>query len=168
MRVLNGSSPGKANGRTRGTLSVRVKLIPVAKVLAKFKVPAELENIAKSLRLGPASAMLIRTPAALREHIQDVNWRAWPMQFGLPSPSQRFGEFLYMAGFEAVKYASAKNPGQTCLAIFPGNIASRRSYLELADPSPSSVKHRRLDIDSAKDLAGHEHLDFGAGPSSIN
>lgn len=143
-------------------------LKPVAAVFAKFAVPRELEDLAKSLKLGPARDLLIRTPAKLREHLQDHNWRAWPIQFGLPAPCQRFGEFLLLAGFEGVKYASAKNPGQSCIAVFPGNIASNRTFVELTDTGPSSLDFRKLDLDSVPHLAGFEHLDLGAGPSSVN
>lgn len=137
----------------------RIKnLEPVAKVLAKFKTTPALEKLARELKLGRASEMLIRSPKRLQENLQEVNWRAWPVQFQLPSPSQRFGQFLRMAGYEGVLYQSAKLPGSTCLAVFAGNIDSPRTFIELMDPHPPEMQHVKLDASAAAELCGWDFV----------
>lgn len=131
---------------------------PVAKVLSKFAVPPELVNLARSLKLGKPETLLIRTPSRLQKNLQDTNWRGWPTQFGLPSPSQRFGLMLRWAGYEGVLYRSTKQPGANCIAVFPSNFASDRTYVEIQDPAPDTVTRTRLDIASADSLCGWEFV----------
>jgi hypothetical protein len=136
----------------------RSNLEPIAKILKKFKVTPQLERLAKNLKLGKADGLLIRTAARLQINMQEVNWRAWPQQFGLPAPSQRFGEFLRLAGYEGVIYRSTKLASGSCITIFPSNIDSDRTFVELQDPAHDGVKVTRLDIDSADGLCGWEHV----------
>lgn len=133
-------------------------LEPVAKIFSKFKTTLDMEKLARELRLGPARSMLIRSPKQLQENLQEVNWRAWPVQFQLPSPSQRFGQFLRMAGYEGVLYQSAKSPGSTCLAVFASNIDSSRTFIELADQHPPETRHVRLDASTAAELCGWDYV----------
>ncbi|MFA1289667.1 RES family NAD+ phosphorylase [Xanthomonas axonopodis pv. nakataecorchori] len=133
-------------------------LKPIAKVLATFTVPPELAKLARSLKLGKPEELLIKTPSRLQTNLQDINWRGWPTQFGLPSPSQRFGLLLKWAGYEGVLYRSSKQPGSTCIAIFPSNLCSDRTFVELADGHPPNVTQSRLDISTAHSLCGWEHV----------
>lgn len=160
MSLRKSDTTVRIHGRIERVFDVRniENLRPVAKILAKFTVPDELVRLAKVLRLGKPENLLIRTPSRLQTNLQDVNWRAWPVQFGLPSPSQRFGLMLKWAGYEGVLFRSSKQPGSTCLAIFPGNICSDRSFVELQDDFPPSVAHSRMDISTAQTLCGWEYV----------
>jgi len=142
-------------------------LKPVASVLAKFRTPSTMIPIARRLGIGPAGALLIRTPTKLQESMQDRNWRTWPVQFGLPSPSQKFAELLQAAGYEAIKYRSSKKHGGTCIALLTGNIGTRSTRIELMDRLPSFVKHCHLDIDNADELAGWEYVRPGHRPKRL-
>lgn len=150
----------RLNGHIERVFDMRdiKNLAPVAKVLAKFSVPPELDKLARSLKLGKPESLLIRTPSKLQKNLQDINWRGWPTQFGLPSPSQRFGLMLRWAGYEGVLYRSTKQPGANCLAVFPSNFSSDRTFIELQDPAPDTVTRRRLDISSADGLCGWEFV----------
>jgi len=160
MSLRKSDTAVRVRGRIERVFDVRNidSLKAVAKVLAKFSVPPELERLARSLRLGRPDSLLIRTPLRLQTNLQDVNWRAWPVQFGLPSPSQRFGLMLKWAGYEGVLYRSSKQPGSNCLAVFPSNICSDRSFVELQDEFPETVIHSRLDMTTASALCGWEHV----------
>ena len=136
----------------------RSNLEPVVKVLKKFKTPPVLEKLARELKLGKADALLIRTAARLQANMQDVNWRAWPAQFGLPAPSQRLGTFLKLAGYEGIVYRSTKLQNAACLAVFPSNIGSDKTFVEVQDAAPAGVRHTRLDIETASDLCGWEFV----------
>jgi hypothetical protein len=66
------------------------------------------------------------------------------VQFDLPAPSQVFGDLLRDAGFEAVLYPSTRGDGH-CVAVFPDNFKSSRSFLEVAPPVPREASMTRLD-----------------------
>lgn len=137
-------------------------LKPIASVFAKFKTPPQLTPIARRFNIGPAAALLVRTPTRLQEILQDQNWRSWPTQFGLPSPSQKFGELLLAAGYEAVRYRSSKKHGGICLAILSSNMGTG-SFVELVDQAPEGALIR-LDMDSADSLAGWNHVPASLRP----
>lgn len=141
-------------------------LEPLAKVLARVKMPASIKPIARRLgaKLGPGGIHMIRNAHQLHQALFR-NWRAEPVQFGLPSPSQQFGEFVRAAGYEAIRYESTKNKGSYCLAVLVGNLCSDRTFVELADDCPPEVDHRRLDMQTADELAGWEYLDARARPA---
>lgn len=142
-------------------------LRPVASVLAKFRTPSTMVPIARRLGVGPAGALLIRTPSKLQETLQDRNWRTWPVQFGLPSPSQKFAELVQAAGYEAIKYRSSKKHGGTCVALLTGNIGTSATRVELMDPMPEYVKHCHLDLENADELAGWEYVRPGHRPKRL-
>ncbi|MBH1836338.1 RES family NAD+ phosphorylase [Stenotrophomonas maltophilia] len=160
MSLRRSDASVRMNGHIERVFDIRSldNLKPVAKVLAKFTVPRELATLARSLKLGKPEELLIRTPSRLQTNLQDVNWRAWPAQFGLPSPSQRFGLLLKWAGYEGVLYRSSKQPGSACIAVFPSNLCSDRTYVELADAHPPNVTQSRLDLSTADSLCGWQHV----------
>jgi RES domain-containing protein len=128
-------------------------LAKVAKVFAKIKQPQRVKDFARRLGMRPRGGFMIRTVAHLNWAITS-NWRAWPIQFEMPSPSQIFGQLLLDAGFEGVRYSSTKHSGRMCLAVFPSNLASDRTVVELADRPPAVVAHQRLDLSSCEALCG--------------
>lgn len=133
-------------------------LAPICRILAKIKAPAEATRFLKRLRAPQNTIQMIKTALQLQNALQFQNWRGWPVQFGVPSPSQQFGELAQAAGYEAIRYRSTKEPNGTCLAIFSASFGNQASYVELADPYPPEVRHSRLDLDSADELAGWDCL----------
>ena len=99
---------------------------------------------------------MIRTGQQLYDAVLKHNWRTLPIQFGLPTQSHTLAELIRAAGFEAILYRSTKGPGR-CVALYP-DLLDSASFVELADPPPGAVKYRRLDGDSAEDLAGWDAL----------
>lgn len=132
-------------------------LEPVCRILARAKLPDGVARLVQRLRLPRNAVFLIKNAAQMRRALQIQNWRGWPTQFGLPSPSQQMAELIRAAGFAAIQYRSSKDDGH-CLAIFPDQIGSERSFVEICDPGPPELLYPRLDIHSADDLAGWEML----------
>jgi hypothetical protein len=130
-------------------------LSPVARVLARFKVPAEAISLGKQLGLN-VPKMMVRDVNALYNALLQVNWRMWPTQYELPAPSQIFGDLVRLAGYEAISYGSTKSQGGRCLAVLSANLGSSSSFVELMDPADPQIRNTRLDIDTADDLAGWE------------
>lgn len=129
----------------------------LCKVLRKITLPAEVRTILRRLQLTPQHVYMLRSPRQLQDEILTKNWRGAPVQFGVPAPSQILAGLIYDAGYEGIRYPSTKN-GTSCLAVFPSNIASAHSYVELSDSPPEGVSFPRLDIDSAELLCGWELL----------
>ena len=76
-----------------------------------------------------------------------------PAQFEVPANSQVFGRMLIEAGFEGVLYPSSKGAGK-CIALFPEVLVNSESYVELSDPTPAQLGHRRLDSTTCRALMG--------------
>ena len=129
---------------------------PVAKVLGRIKMPPQAREIRKRLGLGQRQFWMITNAPQLYDAALVHNWRMLPVQFGLPAASHSLAELIRAAGFEAIKYRSTKGQGH-CVALFPDQLATG-SYVALADPGPSRVKHVRLGGDSCDDLAGWDSL----------
>ena len=122
----------------------------VSRVFRRIAMPTRAAKLRK--KLGISDAGMVRTAQHAYDAVLKHNWRIGPIQFGLPSPSQILAELIRAAGFEAILYQSTKGPGR-CVAVFPDRLQDP-SFVELADAAPPEVSHRRLDADSANDLAG--------------
>ena len=140
-------------------------LAPVCRIFSKFKLPAGITQILKRLKAPPQAAYMIRTAAQLQMAMQVQNWRTWPVQFGIPSPSQQFAELAQAAGYEAIRYRSTKNPSGQCLAIFSGSLGSNKTFVDLADPYPPEVSQPRLDLSTADELAGWDCIRSNIRPT---
>jgi hypothetical protein len=139
-------------------------IAPVCRILAKIKMPSGIPQLLRKLKAPKNAIQMIRTTAQLQRAVT-ANWRNWPVQFGLPSPSQQFAELALSAGYEAIRYKSSKSSGY-CLAVFPSNISNGRSFVQLSDPAPDSVLSNRLDISSAESHCGWNSLPVRLRPSS--
>ena len=128
----------------------------VAKVLRRIKMPLRARQLKTKLAIPIGALTMIQTGTQLYDAVLKHNWRLQPIQFGLPAPSHIIAEIIRAAGFEAILYRSSKGSGK-CLAVFPDLLASG-SLIELTDEPPSSQTHRRLDGDSADELAGWNAL----------
>ena len=126
-------------------------------VLSKMKLPAEAKTIQRRLGIPERSVYMVRTPSRLREEVLEKNWRASPVQFGLPAVSHILAALIIDAGFEAILYPSTKGSGR-CLAIFPHSLVSDRSHIQLANTAPPGVTPTRLDLNTADELCGWELL----------
>ena len=146
------------NGTFRAVFDMTstTSLNAVAKVLGRIKMPAEARKLQKKLRISHRALWMIATGSQLYQAVLEHNWRTLPLQFGLPAPGHTLGELLRAAGFEAILYRSTKGKAR-CIAVFPDRLNSG-SFVELADPAPSSVEHVRLDIETGDELAGWDSL----------
>jgi hypothetical protein len=131
-------------------------LVPVAKVLGRIKMPARAKQMQARLKIPARQVFMVQTGKQIHEMVLKRNWRIRPIQYGLPAQSHILAELIRAAGFEAILYQSTKGPGK-CLAVFP-DLLDGRSFIELIDTAPATVKHPRLDIESAAELAGWDTL----------
>lgn len=131
-------------------------LVAVAAVLRRVKMPARARVIQRKLKIPNVGIYMVQTGKQLHEMVLAHNWRMLPIQFGLPAQSHVLAELIRAAGFEGILYRSTKGPGK-CLAAFP-DLLDDGSFVELIDASPATVKHRRLDSNTARELEGWETL----------
>jgi RES domain len=131
-------------------------LIPIAKVLGRIKMPERAKQIRTKLKMPINGAVMVKTGKQTHDAALKHNWRIAPIQYGLPAPSHILAELIRAAGFEAILYQSTKGPGK-CLAVFP-DLLDGQSFVELIDKPPEAVKHTRLDIETATELAGWDTL----------
>lgn len=146
----------RLRGRVERVLDLTdpVVLINATTVLKKIKMPKSVEEVLRRLRVPRGQRpRMVQTSADL-QRIFTENWKEWPVVYGIPASSQVFGQFAVAAGFEAIRYRSTKQPSKNCLAIFPCNLASNRSFVELVDEPPPGVTLRRLDITTSEALSG--------------
>ena len=129
---------------------------PIARVFGRIKMPERARQLMKRLKIPSNQISMIKTGKQLFNVMFKYNWRASPMQFGLPAQSQTIAELIRAAGFESILYKSTKGPGQ-CLAVFP-DVLGDASFVELADTPPPAVAHLRLDSESEEELSGWESV----------
>lgn len=129
-------------------------LEPISKILRKIKMPDRAKVLQKRLRISTRDLFMITSSKQLHDAISKGNWRALPIQFGLPSQSQIIAELVMSAGYEAILYPSSKGTGD-CLSIFP-ELLTDHSYIEVTGRVLDGVKYRRLDSSSASNLTGKE------------
>jgi hypothetical protein len=127
----------------------------LAIILGKIKMPQRAKELAKKLKIPRTKLLMVKSSEQVRNMALKNNWRTLPIQFGLPSQSHILAELIKAAGYEAILYKSTKGPGN-CLAIFPSQM-DEGSYIEVAGKVLSSVKHKKLDLHSAKELEGWQY-----------
>lgn len=127
-------------------------LSDIARILGRIKMPSRAEQLKRKLKIKPASLRMLSTGKQLFETAVVQNWRALPVQFGLPAPSHILAELIRAAGFEAIAYQSMKGGGK-CIAIFLDNL-DVASYVEIVDTPPLGNVITRLDCSSSDILAG--------------
>ncbi len=128
----------------------------VGKIFRDVKMPKEASHLAKKLKISDSKKIMIQSGQQLHSTIVKSNWRVWPMQFGLPAPSQTMAELIKAAGYEGILYPSSKGPGR-CLVVFPENL-SDLSYIELIGPAQSATTITRLDSNTAASLEGWDSI----------
>lgn len=134
-------------------LTDTAKLKPFCEALARCKMPREVAVVLRRLKIRQREITIVKTPAQLQAAVMAHNWRQWPVQFEVPAHGQILASLLIAAGYEAIVYRSSKSD-KRCLAVFPSNIGSNDTRIELAPGYPEQVDHSRLDMDSATALSG--------------
>jgi len=126
------------NGIIHNVLDITrpAKLKPFVNILADFKIPKQVDMLARSAGLTPRD--LIMTTDLFSLSIHEENWRGWPRQHGIPANCQLFGKLAWEADFDAILYRSTKGGGR-CLAVFPQNLDKSESRIWLHDTPPPNV-----------------------------
>ena len=135
----------------------------VARIFRRIKMPARARQLKAKLRIPNRDLGMVQTAQQLHNAVLKHNWRVGPIQFGLPAPSQILAELVRAAGYEGILYRSTKGGGR-CIAVFP-DLLKPGSHIELIDDAPAAVRHQRLDLDSAQDLAGWDGVPARLRPS---
>lgn len=131
-------------------------LTKLAKVLAKIKMPERARSLQKKLKIPVNQLFMMRTAQQLHDATVKHNWRALPIQFGLPAHSHVLADLIRHAGYEGVLYPSSKGTGR-CLAVFPEALREG-AFIVLQDTPPHADTLTTLDSDSSIALAGWEIL----------
>lgn len=157
---LSGSlSAVRVNGYVERVLDIRdvSRLQPFLKVLKRIKLPLTVQPIMRRLKIKPGGVAMINSMPRLEAMLKG-NWREWPVQYGVPASTQIFGSLAIAAGYEAILYRSSKLGDKDCIAVFPGSIASERTFISLMDAHPDSVSSSRLDLETCEQLDGMSEL----------
>ena len=133
-----------------------VTLNSVGRIFRNIKVPKEAAQLAKRLKISDSNKIMIQNGQQLHSAIVKNNWRIWPMQFGIPAPSQTMAELIKAAGYEGILYPSNKGPGR-CLVVFPENL-SDHSHVDLIGLAPSAETITRLDSNTSASLEGWDSI----------
>lgn len=146
------------NGRVENVFDMTsfATLISVGKIFREVKIPKEASQLAKRLKISDSKKIMIQNGQQLHYAIVKNNWRVWPMQFGIPAPSQIMAELIKAAGYEGILYPSSKGPGR-CLAVFPENL-SDHSHIDLIGLAPSTETITRLDSNTSTSLEGWDSI----------
>jgi hypothetical protein len=128
----------------------------VGKIFREVKMPKEAVVLAKKLKIPNASSTMIQSGQQLHHALTKHNWRIFPVQFGIPSPSQIMAELIRACGYEGIMYPSSKGKGR-CLAIFPDKLADA-SHISLIGNAASPSTITCLDINTAQSLEGWDSI----------
>lgn len=146
------------NGRIENVFDMMsfITLNSVGKIFREVKIPKEASQLAKKLKISDSKKIMIQNGQQLHSALVKNNWRVWPMQFGIPAPSQTMAELIKATGYEGILYPSSKGPGR-CLVVFPENL-SDLSHIDLIGPAPSSATITRLDSITSTMLEGWDSI----------
>mgnify|MGYP005841013179 CR=1 FL=1 len=151
LRTPESFAAVRARLRARRLFDLRnaANLTAFASIIRRFRMGAELNALAK--KLGKKPPWLIQNANQLFAVLLATDWRALPIQFGIPANTQVFAGLLIEAGFEGVVYPSTKGNGQ-CVAVFPQNFSDTESSVDLVDALPSADCQRSLNCESLDEL----------------
>ncbi|MGE0030712.1 MAG: RES family NAD+ phosphorylase [Steroidobacteraceae bacterium] len=127
-------------------------LRPFCSLIGKFTMPAKVRTLAKALRIH--EPQLVRSPRLLQRAVLSRRWRAVPMQFDFPAPSQVFGNLVKDAGYEALLYKSSQN-GKRCLVVFPERLVNSDSFVDVTGDCPKEITTERLDQFTWPEMQDH-------------
>jgi hypothetical protein len=137
------------SGKLEAVLDIRERnnLLGFLNLIKGFRLSKSLISNGKRLGLPPLT--LITTVNELTHGLEMPNWRDWTMRFDVPAPCQIFGRIVMDAEIEGILYTSVltKRP---CLVVYPQNFRNSASYVELEDPLPIEIVHKRIDAATLK------------------
>lgn len=126
------------------------RLEPFLHLIKEFRLSPDLSKLgrelAKDMKLPPPR-FVITTLKELLPVLLAPNWRELPIQIGVPSTSQIFGQLVVESGVEGIVYSSKFND-HPCAVIFPQAFAGSSSYVALDDDQPRKDVIPRLDRDT--------------------
>jgi hypothetical protein len=120
------------------------------KIVSKFEMPNELEELARSV--GIRGPLLVTKPGEFKRSLLAQDWRLYPSQYEIPANSQAFGRLLLESRFDGVIYPSTKGP-RNCLALFPTNFSESESYVKVTDKTPPGATKLKLDSSTWKEIS---------------
>lgn len=110
-------------------------------LIKDFKIKESIVKAGEKIRV---KVNAVQTVPSLMNALLYPNWRAYPMHVDVPATCQIFGQLVFEAGIEGIRYPS-KYDGKDCLAIFPQNFRGKDSFVQLKDQPPPGVIRTRLD-----------------------
>ncbi len=121
-------------------------LAAFTRIIARFDVSSDTKAFARKTNVQPRQ--LIATPHQLWKKllVKPAGWRAEPQVHGIPAASQIFGRFVRDAGFDALIYPSQQGE-TTCVAVFPENLRSSTSRIEVVGTVPPGATCTVMDKD---------------------
>jgi RES domain-containing protein len=132
-------------------LSDKKSLAPFVDIIKNFTVSAHLFPTAKKLGLRPPE--LIVDVDRLVNTLLFPDWKFEPIHFDIPAPSQIFGRLIMDSGIDGILFPS-KHTGKSCLAVFPKNLGTSPSWVELEESHlPHKTVIKRLDSKTWKALS---------------
>jgi hypothetical protein len=133
-------------GRAENVLDLRspATIKAFAKIISTFELTGDTRRFAR--KIGVPVRSLLRTAKEIHKRIlmAPKEWRTEPQLFGIPASNQIFSRYVRDAGFEGVIYPSQQG-GDTCLAIYPDNLAGTR--IEVVGGAPPQATHLVMDKD---------------------
>jgi hypothetical protein len=128
------------------------RLQPFLELIRGFRLTPETRQMARELSkeagLSLSSKLVVSTMKELLWVLLLPNWRELPVQLGIPSSTQIFGQLVSDAGVEGIIYPSKIND-RLCAAVFPQAFAGT-SFVALDDPPPRKDVLVRIDRESWK------------------
>jgi hypothetical protein len=113
------------------------RLKPFIDIIKDFEISPDVMHKGRDLAkiMKQPLPNVIKSLRELEAALFAPNWRELPVQLGVPSTSQIFGQLVYQSGVEAIQYPS-KFTGRPCLAIFPELFAHSPSIVALNEDTP--------------------------------
>lgn len=118
------------------------------KVTKRFTISQRVHRTGKIAGMG---YHVIKDEKGLFDSLLLQNWRFQPTQYDVPSNPQIFGSIVCGAGLQGVIYPSVRSSG-ACLAVFPQNLDTHDSYVEVMPRVPRELEISRLDWTTWREL----------------
>lgn len=113
-------------------------------VISQIKPPQHMMEFAK--QLGYFSLRTIQTPGELHKTFLEKEFLRFPIILDMPSNSQWFGLYCFLAGIQAIIFPSVRLNGGTNYAVFLDNLKGTDSFIELTTKADYIAQdHRRID-----------------------
>lgn len=159
MALIHPTSLGifRLNGKVQTVLDLHYpdRLQEFVDLIKSFTLTPDLHrtarDLAREMKLQPQK-LLVTSVKELISVVLMENWRELPIQVGVPSTSQLFGQLASQAGIEAIIYPS-KFDSLPCIAVFPELFSKSSSFVELDGDPPRKDIATRLDRDSWENLS---------------